>query len=304
MNYSEFGYRIINDLTKTEENIFQTIVFLVLILDFTITGIILILNIFSKSIRESCESYIILIISIYFISTISYFFGKLLPILSIPISYSPIICISIPIFPNFLTAYSQFNFLAIFVKRFILIRYPFKYNKFCSSSITIFFALVIFLSTLFVVLSPLFLPFGPKIACNELISLNDYNLSLMLYFAMIPFFPSFILYISILKIAKRHANSMESQTNSVKSISNSSKITFSKLCVTLVLWIIYAYLFQKSFKDMQNISNKNLSSLELVFFFIIAVNSSIIIFSNPKIKNTLNFRHFIKKSVIISPINS
>lgn len=303
-NTSSFGVNLITDMNDTEK-IFS-IIFLMffLVTSIILSGIVTFFNILYKDVRKVCGYFTISISFNYFTSSIWFLVNYLFSFFGFSIPYSKGLCVILSIYPNFLVIQSQFNFFCIFLSRFLLLRYPFKYDIFCSKYLSLFFLFLTNLSAIFISSLLLIIKTGSLFICNDLISFNRINISIILFFSVVPVLPSFILYILILRIARKHVNLLEIQTNSIQSISKSSKITFLKLIVLIISWIIYAVLYLRIIRQLYNISLRRSITMMLIIFIQISINMLIIIISNSNIRRRITSKCFcyLKKNKVMSTI--
>lgn len=293
MNTS-IGYNFVMDVNKFEWVVLMTFVCLYVIIGILINIFYISLNIFNKKVREYCEYFSLTM-------SLSYLLGCLI-CLTVMILINANVLLPTDISACFIAYFgscylaiqSQLSILSIFLNRFLLIRFPFKYKIFCSNKFTLFFVILCNIFSLFVSSIALFIKFGQTSLCRGYLSLNYVTINIILFFSLIPFIPSFILYLLILKIAKKHASSIQNQLHSNKSISKMAKFTFFKLVTSLVSWIIYGILYKQLLEDLTKFSWKQALLLEFVLFQNICLSSLIILITNSKILSKIeNFKLFM-----------
>lgn len=285
-NKSKSGFEMIEDLNKHEKIIFVSVLILMALFSLILTSFILFLNIINKEIREICGSFTISITFNYLIGSFWFLTVFILFSMNSTLPYSTVTCVFGFILPNYLVIQSQFNSFSILLNRFLLLRFPLKYNLFCSTKLTtifVFFNIILSLSICFLAAVQ---TQNSKYICDGYIALNYISSSLLVFFSIAPCFPCFFLYLLILRIAQRHASSLETQTNGHQSISKSAKLTCCELLMLSLSWIIYAVIFFKIQETDGSVYSMKLASvMQLITNANSVSNSIIIITSNSKIKS-------------------
>lgn len=257
-------------------------------------------NIFYRQVRESCEYFSLSMNVNYLLGSIACLSTYIAVQLNLLSQTSSVTCLISYIGSCYLAIQSQLSIFGIFLNRFLLIRFPFKYEIFCSTKFTLFFAILCNIFSLFFSSMSFFIRLGPATLCKNILSINYVTMNVVLFFSLAPFLPSFIIFMLILKIAKKHALSIENQINSSQSISKTAKLTFLKLILSLVSWIIYGILYSEILKDVSRISWKRLLIAHLILYQNMFLSSITSLITNSKITSKLlksRFFLFFKKKV-------
>lgn len=280
---SSVGYVFINDVTNIEKDILYSVIFIYLIFSVILNFIYLSFHIFDKEIREFSEFFSLSMSTNYFLgSTFCLIFVTLiyLNIIS-PLDLS--FCMIGNLGSSYLSINSQLSILGIFSNRYLLIRFPFKYERFCSNKCSFFFVILCNFFSVFISSISLWIKSNKKSLCLGKLTLNSVTVNIIVFFSLAPFLPSLIFYILILKIAKQHTTSIENQVNSKKSISKMAKFTFVNLLSSFVLWIIYGLILKETYRDLTKFSWKLALLLQIVLYKNIFLSSLIILITNSKI---------------------
>lgn len=294
------GFSIIDDLNLIEKIIFKIIIYGELIFGIFLCCLIIIFYIKLKSIREYYGCYMFSLTFDHLVLVVWCLFLGIIgdtghyKITSLPL------CVLTILIPSQMIIQSQLNFLGLFINRYICISSPFKYQYYCSTKLKKLSQFIINLSAVSLSFLSLYDCTGNSEICYGYITAKRFPLYIISAFG--PIIPSLIFYFLILRIANKHAKSMESQMNSVQTISKSSKLTLVMLIVVAVSWIIYILLLKFGINRIDGISYKICFLLEFLMISPVINISLIIIFTNSKIKQTL--KNLFCKERKISPINT
>lgn len=259
---------------------------------FLLSGLIIILFIISKSVRKSCEYFLLFLIINYFICNILYFSARIAELFRINLFKWQFPCALLSSGPTILIMQSQLYIFSIFLKRYFYIKFPLKYYIYFNTKTSILIFGIIQITSGFIGLFPIIFRFGNNVVCHGLMYLSNFYRVLALISSTLPFIPSLTLYFLMLKIAKKQADLMKDQMNSTKSLSLSSKAVCLKLITTLILWMIYAKYLIDIMKNFNQITGKKGLVAGNFFFLYICINSLIVIIGNPVIKNIIkNYIH-------------
>lgn len=289
----------VNDVNEIEKGFFLLFTFILTILCITWNFSVIILIISNKEIRKSLDNISLMIIFNYFGVSVSFFIFQILREINL-LLYTLTSCIFLFILPYYIVLISQFSMFGIFLNRYLLIRFPLKYNYDISNKMSLIFIVFILIISFTISFAPFIIHFGKRSICNSFIFLNDFIIIIRLTFTIIPFLLCFIFYILILKITKQQVTSLENQTHTNQSVSTIAKLTFIKFIILLISWTIFIIFFHQLSKNLNLISVKISLTIIFIVMYNIFLKTTIIVSTNATLKSILLskisccLRHFQK----------
>lgn len=301
MNSSNLGYHIYDDLTNFERHFLDSFLSIELLLGFIFCSLIIILYIKYSAIRKSFSSFILCLTINNLLVVLWFTFVQLAFKLFPKVLESRIICALTILIPSNMTILSQMNFLGLLIYRFVNVRFPLKANTSFMKKFKELLALFVNCIAIVTFIAPFLYPKTERTICDGLITLAKFPLYLGLTLSFGPILLCIIIYFLLIRIARKQAKMMTLQTREVQSISKGSKIILLELIIVLIMWIIYLGLLKIIASDLQAISLKKSSIMEIIVISPTILISIIILLSNSEVK--LIFNKLSIKARRILPLN-
>lgn len=294
----DLGFTISHKLENFEEIILKICIYIWMISGLFLSILTLFFYFKSELVRKSFQRFLLSLMVNHLVILCWFLYLNL----SIDIKYSPRLkreteCFLTILMPAQQMVMSQWNFLGIFMIRFIRIKFPFKYERFCNIKIKIASSIII--QFVFVLITTLSLNDIPGTLCGQKISTD--RLPIFYCLAFSPIVPCFILHYLTLRIARKHAETISSQTNTDQTVSASSRIVLIMLILLIILCIICVGLITYTIDHLDAVPYEFLMVTQLIVLTPTVFVPLMILLSNSDIKRF--FKKIFKSKNEITPSN-
>lgn len=295
---------LLRRFTKTELIIYNCFFSVQVIFGFIFNFILIYLYFKDKKIRESTIIFIPLLalndISFDLWESFQQIISKYVNLDKI----SPVICVITFCIGITLSIQSEYFQLITVIYRYVKIKNPLDYHKYLTKKRTLSILFGIFLFSFSMSLLPFLisvLDYTGRGSCKGYYNLKHEYIPLVVLSMLPVLIGILIFYVKILKIAKKHAKSMEIQMKKIKSISASSKANLIQILLTICLWIIFSLALITFVLGKNDIKVKKfMSSITQIMLFQTVFNPIFSIFGNFALKSSL-FQLIHVKSPEIRP---
>lgn len=217
----------------------------------------------------------------------------------------PPLCTALNCIGSTLYIQSQYYLLFIFISRYMKINNPFNHKEYLTIPRLIIILISVFILSAVTSLIPMFLSVSNYTGegnCQGWYNYKTHYLPINFLFFLPISVGVLYFHIKIMKIAKKHANSMEVQMKQIKNISAASKANLIQLLLTIIIWVFFCLgLTLLILNDKRVKAQKLIFCISQIVLSQTVYNPLFTVFGNVSLKFEF-YRFFRLKNQNISPI--